>query len=212
MFQVKIWFQNRRTKWKKQDNISNAEAAEHKNQTTGKQSGKTNSKIVETKSEGAINLVKTETNKVDGKTISKEVNGENGVNLIKHVTENVVNLTKQRNSIMKNSLEVIKIPSGDNCLVNSLLKEATSPNSIEDHSNTSLFTPDGSVSESCYSEAASTDIRVPLIGMPLALGDANMKMDASRSPPCDNNSQSQLSPGDDHLVIAETDDLVDANS
>lgn len=36
VLQVKIWFQNRRTKWKKIDNISNAEAAEHKNHTISK--------------------------------------------------------------------------------------------------------------------------------------------------------------------------------
>lgn len=50
MLQVKIWFQNRRTKWKKQDNISNAEAAEHKNQTTtSKVTDKTKTKSMTTK-------------------------------------------------------------------------------------------------------------------------------------------------------------------
>lgn len=38
--QVKIWFQNRRTKWKKIDNISNAEAAGHKNHAITKDGSK----------------------------------------------------------------------------------------------------------------------------------------------------------------------------
>jgi hypothetical protein len=33
---VKIWFQNRRTKWKKVEGVTNAEAAELKNSTSAK--------------------------------------------------------------------------------------------------------------------------------------------------------------------------------
>ncbi|EFA11601.1 homeobox protein ceh-31 [Tribolium castaneum] len=43
--QVKIWFQNRRTKWKKIDNISNAEAAEHKNHTIPKDGSKSSDDV-----------------------------------------------------------------------------------------------------------------------------------------------------------------------
>lgn len=45
LLQVKIWFQNRRTKWKKIDNISNAEAAEHKNHTIPKDGSKSSDDV-----------------------------------------------------------------------------------------------------------------------------------------------------------------------
>ncbi|XP_065371551.1 probable serine/threonine-protein kinase DDB_G0282963 [Calliphora vicina] len=41
--QVKIWFQNRRTKWKRQDNVTNSEAAEVKSANHGKATATTSS-------------------------------------------------------------------------------------------------------------------------------------------------------------------------
>lgn len=81
--QVKIWFQNRRTKWKKQDNISNAEAAEHKNQTNHKsgglhqaqtKSGKQQSKDIEGSSDSNSSLLVS-----DGGNSVTDSNGSRGV-------------------------------------------------------------------------------------------------------------------------------------
>lgn len=167
--------------------------------------------------EGAINLVKGDTSKMTlGDSVKmKDLNGENGVNLMKHVTETVANLTKRNDlvnkceiDLMKSSLDVIKIPSSDPSIVNSLFKTVDSNGLMEDHSNASLFTPNGSISESCYSEPVSGEVRVPIVGL-AGLAEGSSKS-GSRSPPCDNNSQSELSPGDDHLIIAENDDVTNS--
>ncbi|XP_011495613.1 PREDICTED: homeobox protein Nkx-6.1 [Ceratosolen solmsi marchali] len=77
--QVKIWFQNRRTKWKKQDNISNAEAAEHKNQNNpksgaqGRLGSKQPSKDTEGSSDSNNSLLVSDGNSVPDSNSSRTV-------------------------------------------------------------------------------------------------------------------------------------------
>lgn len=212
LFQVKIWFQNRRTKWKKQDNISNAEAAEHKNQTTVKQTKTATAKNevnkINTAENTAVNLVKTE---ADIKlTISTADNiikiNENGVNIMKQMNDNAINLSKNENVpkiLIKN---VLKIPSSRDCeLFKTGVGLRSSPSvSLEEHSNTSLFTVDGSVSESCFSEL--------LDGTRLNSVSCNIDRKSSVISPSASCDNSQLSPGDSNLVIAENnDDIIEFN-
>ncbi|CAH1153534.1 unnamed protein product, partial [Phaedon cochleariae] len=60
--QVKIWFQNRRTKWKKIDNVSNTEAAEHKT-TNSKSSddGRTRTKNSNNHSQSSNSSIESDT-------------------------------------------------------------------------------------------------------------------------------------------------------
>ncbi|XP_017481347.1 PREDICTED: MOB kinase activator-like 2, partial [Rhagoletis zephyria] len=62
---VKIWFQNRRTKWKKQDNISNSEVGEHKTTNPSKNApennGKTQSSTASTSSSATAATTAMET-------------------------------------------------------------------------------------------------------------------------------------------------------
>lgn len=114
--QVKIWFQNRRTKWKKLDNISNAVAAEHKVHS-GKGTGGTGNRD---KSPSPF-------------PIRKSKGGSAG---------------KQRMKPMPTS-------GGNSLRIPESLEYSASLDSFEDHSNGSVLTQEGAISESTTSEYGS---------------------------------------------------------
>ncbi|XP_050497400.1 homeobox protein Hox-A4-like [Diabrotica virgifera virgifera] len=59
--QVKIWFQNRRTKWKKNDNVSNIEAAEHKNVSSKPEELRSRTKHSMTHSQSSNSSIESDT-------------------------------------------------------------------------------------------------------------------------------------------------------
>lgn len=161
---MKIWFQNRRTKWKKQDNISNAEAAEHKNQNAGKQDKHHN---------------KDAANKTTAATPTKTSIVPSPVT-VPQVPASMTPVTK-----VNNGINLVKPPAlgVDSAPVTvGPMTPLASPSSGEDHSNASLFTADGSVSESCFSESDSMRQQVLTVATNLTVNVAATERTTSRSP------------------------------
>lgn len=180
---MKIWFQNRRTKWKKQDNISNAEAAEHKNQATGKtekdkKSGSntpttTTTTVHNTTTGPATATVSTTTSTTPVGSPPKTVPAPEGLQQFQNLSSTPTttnNITISNNSVTAalSSVAVMLKPiaaATPDSVVNNRLGTSASNTSIdsgsEDHSNASIYTQDGSVSES-YSEPEAKFLAVSL--------------------------------------------------
>jgi hypothetical protein len=166
---VKIWFQNRRTKWKKQDNISNAEAAEHKNQSTGKQDSKHHSKDAANKN----SPVTQASSPAKASIVASPVT-------VPQVPASMASVTKVNNGInlvKPSTLGVDPAP-----VTVGPITPLASPSSGEEHSNASLYTADGSVSESCFSESDSMRQQVLTVATNLTVNVAASDRTTSRSP------------------------------
>ncbi|GLH09841.1 Homeobox protein Hmx, partial [Gryllus bimaculatus] len=203
--QVKIWFQNRRTKWKKQDNISNAEAAEHKNQSTGKH--ETGGSGGNKNKEGSKSVIMSQG------TNNAPVTPTKCLTSLPSVQLSTTGITAPPTPVPKSNLEntkvrVLKVPSsvesGDitnprTAAMQTIMSSPPiavsipapiipvgSPSSGDEHSNASLFTADGSLSESCFSESDSirqqTPSTVPSVTVKMASDSSHKSRSLSTSP------------------------------
>ena len=119
VLQVKIWFQNRRTKWKKHDNVSNAEAAEHKSQQQLQQQ------------------------------LAPASSKRPGAGVVKKCAASPSGASGQPHSGAPGGATP---PSSGPAAGAGAGAASGSPFSADEHSNGSLLTADGSVSESGFSE------------------------------------------------------------
>ncbi|XP_054747790.1 von Willebrand factor A domain-containing protein DDB_G0286969 [Anastrepha obliqua] len=127
--QVKIWFQNRRTKWKKQDNVSNTEVAEHKttnNSKTSTENGKTQTGTASTSSSATAATTPTE-------ILGKKSQNHNNNNNNQHNISNSGSAEKSRTAAAGElgakvtAKQATKIKKQLNALLEKTTKNATTP-------------------------------------------------------------------------------------